>query len=397
MRRVRAGGAPWPGRLAARFALRAPRHPTDEAGQRHATWLELFFDLIFVLALAAVAGRLGHGLVPRPSALLAVCGLFLVVLWAWVGQVFYDTRYDPDDTPHRLLVLVALAGAGALTLGVGKAPQTLLLPVGYLVVRGVLLLLYLRVRSAGAADREVASVYLIGYGAGGLIWLASLAVPASARPAVWTVAMTVELSTPWLGLRRLSRSPVDVVHLPERIGQFSIIVLGSALASLLAAVPAHPGPRLVAAAAVAFAVLASVWWVYTTFVNTGLALARLRGGQAYGYLHIPLAGALLLLGWSLGEVVRRIAAEAPTTPVALRLMLAAALVTWMLCGLGLNSLSLQRPRSRQVAITGYGIASVTAVAAAVPRPLPLLVLVAAALVGYAVLITRHLTALARAR
>lgn len=395
VRRVRAGGSPWPGRLAARLALRTPGRPTDEAGHRHATWLELFFDVIFVFALGAVVDRLGDEPVPRASAMLAVCGLFVVVQWAWVGQVFYDTRYDPDDTPHRLMVLVALVGAGALTLGVSEAPAGVLLPVGYLLVRGILLLLYLRARPIGEPARQVTGVYLVGFGTGWAFWLASLAVPTAARPAVWTAAMAVELATPWLGLRRLSRSPVDVVHLPERIGQFTIIVLGSALANLLAAVPDHPRPRMIVSAAVAFAVPASVWWVYITFVNTGLALARLRGGQAYIYLHIPLSGALLLLGWSLGQLVRQIDADAPTVPTALRLTLAASGVTWVLCGLGLNWLAVQRPGARRLAITTYGIGSVTAIAVAVPRPVPLIVLVAAALVGYAVLVTRHLTALAK--
>ncbi|OKI65044.1 hypothetical protein A6A27_24850 [Micromonospora sp. CB01531] len=240
------------------------------------------------------------------------------------------------------------------------------------------------------------NVYLTGFGAGWVVWLASLAVPAPVRPAVWAVAMTVELATPWLGLRRLSRSPVDVVHLPERMGQFSIIVLGSALANVLAAVPIHPGPRLAVAAAAAFAVPAAVWWVYTTFVNTGLALARLRGGQAYAYLHLPMSSALLLLGWSLGEVIRQIDAEAPTIPPALRLILAGSLVGWMLCGLGLHWLSLRRLGARRLALTGGGIGSVTAIAAAVASPLPMLLLVAATLGGYAVLLTRHLTGMAKA-
>ncbi|SBT49421.1 Low temperature requirement protein LtrA [Micromonospora narathiwatensis] len=396
VRRVRADGALRPGRLAARFALRPPRRSADETGQRHATWLELFFDLVFVLAMGAVVGRLDHVLVPSLPTLLAAGGLFVVVQFAWAGQVFYDTRYDPDDTQHRLLVLVAVAGAGALTLGVSGAPHSVLLPVGYLVVRGVLLLLYLRARPSSAAAREVATVYLTGFGVGWLIWLASLAVPASVRPAVWAVAMTVELATPWLGLRRLSRSPVDVVHLPERMGQFAIIVLGSALANVLAAVPIHPGPRMAAAAAAAFAIPASVWWVYTTFINTGLALTRLRGGQRYAYLHLPMSTGLLLLGWSLGEVLRQIDANARTIPLALRLILAASLVAWMLCGLGLNWLSARSPGTRRIALTGGGIGAVTAIAVAVPHPFPMLLLVAATLGGYAVLLSRHLVGMAKA-
>lgn len=370
-----------------------PRGRPGGAGQRHATWLELFVDVIFVSALAAVVNRLGDEPEPRPIAVLAVCGLFVVVQWAWVGQVFYDTRYDPDDLTHRLLVLVAIAGAGAITLGVAQPLDTWLLPAGYLVVRGVLLLLYLRVRPAGGRDRPVTTVYFTGFGLGWLIWLASLAAPTHVRPALWTGAMAIELLTPWLGLRWLARAPVDTTHLPERIGQFIIIVLGSALASLLAAVPARPDPRVIAAAVVAFVVPASIWWVYTTFVTTALALPRLRGGQAYTYLNMPLGGSLLVLGWSLGQVLTQVADRSPALPTALRLTLAVSLTAWMLCGMGLHQVSVQNPGVWRIGAAALGIGAVATLAATVADPHAFLVLVAATVAGYAVLVTRRLTSL----
>ena len=171
----RDGSAGWLG-------LRGQAPQTDEAGHRHATWLELFLDLIFVYALAAVVARLGNDPTPSPTAVLAVIGLFVVVQWAWMGQVYYDTRFDPDDALHRLLVLVALVGAGAMTLGVDEVPESVLLPVGYLIVRGVLLLLYLRARPTSPMARMVTTVYLIGFGSGWLIWLVSLAAPTDAAP-----------------------------------------------------------------------------------------------------------------------------------------------------------------------------------------------------------------------
>lgn len=396
VRRGAADGASRPARLAAKLRQGAPT-ARDEAGHRHASWLELFFDVVFVFALAAVVDRLGDHPVPVPSEVLVVCGLFVVVQWAWVGQVFYDTRYDPDDLPHRLMVLVALAGTGAITLGVNEVPGSLLLPIGYLVIRGVLLLQYLRARPVGGAAREVTTVYLTGFGLGWLIWLVSLAVPPATRPVLWIVAMCVELSTPWLGYRRLSRSPVDIRHLPERLGQFSIIVLGSALARLLGAMPDRPDVRTILAVGVAFVVPASAWWIYTTFVTTGLALARLRGGQAYTFLQGPMSAALLLIGWSLGQVLRLITEGAPMVPPLLRLMLAASIVIWMLGGLGLNALAVGRPDVGRLAISGYGVGSITLIALAAVRPLPLLALISVAMALYTVLITRRLTALRRER
>ncbi|MEU8425172.1 low temperature requirement protein A [Micromonospora sp. NPDC048835] len=390
MRRVRTEATHLPRWLARWLGIGGQTPQTDEAGHRHATWLELFLDLIFVYALAAVVARLGDDTTPSPGAVLAVIGLFVVLQWAWIGQVYYDTRFDPDDVLHRMLVLVALIGAGAMTLGVDEVPESVLLPIGYLIVRGVLLLLYLRARPSSPMARTVTTVYLIGFGSGWLIWLVSLTVPAELRPVLWIVAMVIELSTPWVGIRWLNRWPVDNRHLPERIGQFTIIVLGSALASLLFAVPDHPPPHMILTAALAFLIPAAVWWVYTTFVTTRLLQRRLRGGQAYSYLHIPLGGALLLLGWALGQVVRLVDDNANHLPLELRLLLGASMVIWTLCGLALYWLW-ARPSRARLAIAVYGVASVSLITATVHQPRLMLSLLSLAVVGYAVLVSRRLT------
>ncbi|MGC4863920.1 low temperature requirement protein A [Micromonospora sp. DT53] len=390
MRRVRTAGPHVPRWFGAWLGLRGQAPQTDEAGHRHATWLELFLDLIFVYALAAVVARLGSDPTPSPTAVLAVIGLFVVVQWAWVGQVFYDTRFDPDDALHRLLVLIALVGAGAMTLGVDEVPESVLLPVGYLIVRGVLLLLYLRARPTSPMARLVTTIYLIGFGSGWLIWLVSLTLPAGRRPTLWVIAMVIELATPWVGARWLNRWPVDNRHLPERIGQFTIIVLGSALASLLFAVPDHPPPHMILTAAMAFLIPAAVWWVYTTFVTTRLLQSRLRGGQAYSYLHIPLGGALLLLGWALGQVVRLVDDNANRLPLELRLLLGASMVVWTACGLALYWLW-TRPSAARLAIAAYGVVSVSLITGTVHQPKLMLSLLALAVVGYAVLLSRRLS------
>lgn len=389
MRRVRTDDLRPSGWLTGRLGLRGQPPQTDEAGHRHATWLELFLDVIFVYALAAVVARLGNDPTPAPEAVLAVSGLFVVVQWAWVGQVYYDTRFDPDDALHRVLVLVALVGAGAMTLGVDEVPESVLLPVGYLIVRGVLLVLYLRARPTSPMARMVTTVYLIGFGSGWLIWLVSLTTPSALRPVLWIIAMCIELATPWVGVRWLNQWPVDNRHLPERIGQFTIIVLGSALASLLFAVPDHPRPHMILTAGIAFLVPAAIWWLYTTFVTTHLVASRLRGGQAYSYLHVPLDGALLVLGWALGQVVRLVDDDAVRLPLELRLLLAGSVVVWMLCGLALYWLW-SPPNLLRLAITCYGVVSVSLIAAAVREPRLLLFLLAAAIVGYSVVLTRRL-------
>ncbi|MGW4461546.1 low temperature requirement protein A [Micromonospora sp. NPDC004704] len=378
-----------------RLGLRESELPLDQ-DERHATWLELFFDLVFVLALATVQNRLD---VPTPHLgdLAATLGLFAVVWLAWIGQAFYDTRFDPDDLIHRLAVLVGMVGAGAMAVGAASAPHTLLLPIGYIVVRVMLIVLYLRVRNSTPLAHRLTTVYLIGFGAGVLVWVVSLAVPERIRPLLWAIALMIEFLTPWLGRSRVTRIPVDTSHLPERIGQFTIILLGTTLTDLRDAIAPRPEVDVVIAAAVALVIPAAVWWVYTTFVTTGLALPRLSAGLAYSYVHSFLGAALLLLGWGLGEVVGQISVHADAAPDRLRLLLAVALIVWMLCGLCLQWVSLGYLPHRRAIIGVCGIAPIVVITTVVTDPFTLLCLLAVVLVAYAIVVSRHIAHLGNAR
>lgn len=374
-----------PRRLMERWGLHPSALPGDEEA-RHATWLELFFDLVFVLALVAVQDRLVDA-APDAGHVLWTGGLFIVVWWSWIGQAFYDTRFDPDDLTHRLAVLVGMIGAGGMAIGAEDAPDTLLLPIGYLVVRATLLVLYLRVRGTSPTARRLTTIYLSGFGAGWLIWVASLAVPARTRPLCWLVGLTIELLTPWIGRRWLSQHPVHPSHLPERIGQFTIILLGVSLTDLIGAVPTRPTAATVTVAITAFLIPASVWWVYTTFVELGLTTPRLRAGLGYAAVHGVIGAALLMLGWCLGQAVRQVAAGSSDLPDMLRLLLAVSLAGWMVGGLALQRIALGTVPPLRVLIATVGIVLVAAVAV-VPPPTVMMPLLAVLLTGYAAVVSR---------
>ena len=92
------------------------RVSADNEEERRATWLELFFDLIFVVAIAELAHYLdGHvGL----SGFFSFVALFVPTWWCWLGSTFYATRFDTDDLGHRLLTLLQMALVAALAVNV---------------------------------------------------------------------------------------------------------------------------------------------------------------------------------------------------------------------------------------------------------------------------------------
>src|SRR5919197_1771016 len=99
--------------LHARIAPRPRGDSQASLGERRASWLELFFDLVLVAAVGALATQLHHD-----HALARFAGLFVCVWWVWWGFTWWSSAFNADGAPDRVALLVAMAGAGALAAGV---------------------------------------------------------------------------------------------------------------------------------------------------------------------------------------------------------------------------------------------------------------------------------------
>jgi low temperature requirement protein LtrA len=79
----------------------------------------------------------------------------------------------------------------------------------------------------------VTGLYLTGFGIGAALWAISILTPPPARFVLWALGPAVDFATPWIGRHTgvLRRFPLDTLHLPERFGLFTIIVLGETLLS----------------------------------------------------------------------------------------------------------------------------------------------------------------------
>ena len=81
--------------------------------KRHATWLELFYDLVYVVVIAKLAHLITHPhdghITLHQYAVFAT--LFVPVWWAWTGHMMFQNRFDPDDTPQKILTLLQMLAA----------------------------------------------------------------------------------------------------------------------------------------------------------------------------------------------------------------------------------------------------------------------------------------------
>jgi low temperature requirement protein LtrA len=275
--------------------LRPPQLRTLDADQdeRHATWLELFFDLVFVICIAEVV----HTLEDYRSLgdFLGTAGLFVAVWWAWVGYTVYADRFDTDDLLHRVLVLAGMLAVIAMALSLhdalhGGAAQFAL---AFVAVRGIVLLLNARARRHAAAARPLLNLYLAAFSLGASLWLVSVFVPAPARYVLWGVALAIELSAPWVGRRQIQRAPIHASHLVERFGLFTLIVLGESVISVAqGAAEVDWTPATVGTAVAGFLAVASLWWLYFDRIDDG-AIRSVLQGLTWNYAHLPLLAGLV--------------------------------------------------------------------------------------------------------
>src|SRR3954447_6817769 len=202
------------------------RSANADPGLNRPMWTELFFDLVFVVAVGRTTDLFHED--PSPSGALWFGFLFVVLVWTWSNFVLYTERFETDDVVHRLAKGVAMfaVAAGALLVPTVREGGANEFVVAYLAVRLVLIGLYLRAWRHVPEVHGSLRIYLSGFTLGAACWAASIFVTSNARVVLWVIGAVIELTTPLLGWRRFGDSAVVEEHLEERCGQFTLIVLG---------------------------------------------------------------------------------------------------------------------------------------------------------------------------
>ncbi|WP_315788702.1 low temperature requirement protein A [Fischerella sp. JS2] len=299
----------------------------DSQEERHATWLELFYDLVFVVAVSQLAHNLKENV--SLAGYLGFVFLFIPVWWSWIGTTMYANRFDSDDIGRRLLVGLQMLTAAALAInihhGLGESAPGFAL--AYAFGRAVLIIEYVRAGIHIPAARPLTTRYATGFAIAAMFWLASAFIPAPWRFVLWGVGIIIDLITPFSATKFQLKLLPHASHLPERFGLFTMIVLGEAIIAVVDGVSEQKWEVLSVIAAIFGLVIAfSVWWVY--FDNLGgtpIQTARSEGKiwtvATWLYTHLPLVIGIAGAGVGVEEVLTSEQAIALSDPIR-----------WLLCG-----------------------------------------------------------------
>ena len=371
-----------------RMIARSP-HETH----RVATPLELFFDLVFVVAIAQAAGGLHHAVAELHvvEGLIGYLMVFFAIWWAWMAFTWFASAYDCDDVPYRLLVFVQIAGALLMAAGITAMFETRTPNVavvgGYVVMRLALVVQWLRVSVSDAQRRTTARRYAAGIVVLQTAWVAMLLVPEYWLPG-FLVLGALDVSLP-MWAERASPTTWRPHHITERYGLLTLIVLGE---SILAANEAIQS-AIAAGAALSelvplivggLLIVYSMWWLYFDRPVHDL-LTSIQKAFFWGYGHYFVFASAAAVGAGLAVAVDAATHAAKIGPVGAGMAVAVPVATYLVCLWVLHD----RPDYRHTRAFGPITAVLVLLTPFTGYGVPLTGAILAALVGSKLFIYRH--------
>lgn len=283
----------------------------DRASGGHArvTYVELFFDLVFVFAVT----QLSHGLMAHPSLLgLVETGLLLMaVWWAWIFTAWVTNWLDPERTPVRIMLFVVMVVGMVMTMSIPKAfgDRGLIFALAFVAIQlGRSLFTAWAMRGHPFQSRNFIRISA-WFAASGVLWIAGGLTEGGARLALWGGALALEYVspalgfwTPGMGRARAEEWDVEGGHLAERCALFTIIALGESILVMGATTATLAWtPVVIAAFLASFAGSLAMWWIYFSFTaeaaSEAISHAKDPGRvarEAYTYIHLlPIAGVIV--------------------------------------------------------------------------------------------------------
>jgi low temperature requirement protein LtrA len=314
------------------------RDPHEQ--HRAATPLELFFDLVFVVAVASAAAQLHHGLIEgHATDVVGFLMVFFAIWWAWMNYTWFASSYDCDDVVYRLLTFAIMVGSLMLAAGIPDLfvdGQSLLVVAGYAVMRFAMVAMWLRAASSHPAGRSTARTYAAGIAGVQVLWIARLALEGRVLLIVsFFVLVVVELLVPIVAERR-GVTPFHPHHIAERYALLTIIVLGEViLASVQAvqeAIDMGAASGLLPLILGGLLIVLSMWWLYFKHDHAVLFEGSIRSVFVAGYGHYLVFASVAATGAALAAAVDLVQGEGHTTArtVGLALTMSVAVYVWCL-------------------------------------------------------------------
>jgi low temperature requirement protein LtrA len=309
--------------MATATGTRAPRISTVRREGERVTPLELFFDLVFVLAITQCTVLMSSN--PSWSGLAQGMLVLGVLWWSWGGYAWLTSVVDPEEGAVRFAMFAAMAGFLIAAIAVPDAFGDLALPfaLAYGAVRAAHIALFvLASRDDPGLRRSVIGLGISSAIGVGLLIGASF-LDGITQGGLWILALTLDMAGP-LFFIDAGGWRLEPGHFAERHGLIIIIALGESIVAIGVGAREHLTFGIAAAATLGVALSAALWWMYfdvvalvsrRRLVSAPEGLARnTLARDSYSYIHLPMVAGIVLVALGLKTTLGHVDDSLATIP-----------------------------------------------------------------------------------
>ena len=310
--------------VSAAASSRAPRMRTVLREEERVTPLELFFDLVFVLAITQCTALMAAD--PTWEGVLKGLLVLGVLWWSWVGYAWLTSVVEPEEGAVRGVIFAAMAALLVAALCVPDAfgDEGLLFACAYGIVRAAHIGLFLIASRDDPAFRRSTLGLAVGTATGVGILIVASFTDGALQVALWALALLLDMAEPYFfGADGWKLMPS---HFAERHGLIVIIALGESIVAIGVGATHGVDAGVVVASVLGIAVAAAIWWLYFDVVAL-VAERRLAEAEAgreqnemardsYSYLHFPMVAGIVLLALGMKKTLEDVSEPLDLVPVA---------------------------------------------------------------------------------
>jgi low temperature requirement protein LtrA len=350
------------GRVSSAPSSHSPRIGATLRGSDGVTPLELFFDLVFVLALTQTTARMAAH--PTWTGVLEALLVLGVMWWAWVGYAWLTSVIDPEEGAVRLVMAASIAGLLVCSLAMPEAfeNRALLFAGAYFCVRIAHIVLF----RLGSRDDPKLRASVIGLTVSMCIAQTFLVAAAFSDEGLqlifWALALGIDMSGPYFfGSEGWKIFPK---HFAERHGLIIIIALGESIVALgIGAEGIELDFPVVLAAVLGVAVSFAMWWMYFDVVArvAERRLVQAAPGKeqneiardSFSYLHFPMVAGIVLVALGLKKTIGHVDHHLELVPASAFL---GGFAIYLLAHVAFRWRNVHRFSTQRVVVAGISVA-----------------------------------------
>jgi low temperature requirement protein LtrA len=286
------------------------------------TPLELFFDLVFVLAITQCTALMSQN--PTWSGLGQGMLVLGVLWWSWTGYAWLTSVVDPEEGAVRFAMFAAMAGFLIAALATPDAFGSLALPfaLAYGAVRAAHIALFVLASRDDPSLRHSVFTLAVSTAIGVGLLIGASFLDGVAQGALWVTALALDLGGPFLfGAAGWKLVPG---HFAERHGLIIIIALGESIVAIGVGAHAELTWGIAAAATLGVALSAALWWLYFDVVALVSRRRLIKAPEglerntlardSYSYIHLPMVAGIVLVAFGLKTILGHVDDPLETVP-----------------------------------------------------------------------------------